>query len=103
MGKPKHPKPSKISSGQMAKIHVGQEEKRQARLAQRPKYEYKSIEEATGAKKFTYKWYKEKKARAKKAVSPRSEFTRWRSFYAAQDDRLRKEAEEKAKNKKKIS
>ena len=95
MGKPKHSKPSTISSGKTNSIHIAQEAKRQAKFAARREagkvYKYEPIKE----KKYSKKWWKETKKRQIKNASSRSEFNRWRGFYAAQDFRLKAEAEEK--------
>ena len=100
MGKPKHSKPSKISSGQTSKIHIAQEEKRQAKFAARREagkvYKYEPIKE----KKYTKKWWNETRKRQAKNASSRTDYARWTGFFAAQDYRLRKEAEEKQKAKK---
>jgi endo-1,4-beta-D-glucanase Y len=96
-----------MSSGKMKSIRKAREEKRQAKFAEKREngtaYEYVSIEKATGAKKGSRAYNKEKAIRARKNRSSKSEYAEWASVTRKQQNRLDKLAESAKNGKKKAT
>ena len=87
MAKKRGKSTGKLSSGKTKEIRKAKEAKRQAKLAKRREagkgYEYKPIPYKKGSAEYK----KEKKARALKNVSHKTEFQRYRSLFAKLDNK----------------